>query len=235
MSEQDDDVSLETLLEMHRDAVAEDLHTTLIGRVESYDANAETADVVPMVRRALRCVDDSLSRVQMPTLRAVRVMPLRFGDFFIHARLVEGDFVLVVCMHRDHARFFQTGETSDPLDLRQHHLANAIAIPCGYPRSRKLPDSRKAAGELTIGHVAGAVIRIGADGVVKIEDATEVQAAGTAELSKFAQMDEHLSAIAADLDAIALAAGTTAVNYGATAKAALDVAQPIATEKLKGS
>lgn len=232
---ENDDVSLEQLLEMHRDAVAEDLHTQIIGRVESYDHVEETADVVPMVRRALRAVDGSLVRREMPVLRAVRVMPMRFGNFFIYARLKPGDFVTLHCLERDHARFFQTGDVSDPLDLRMHHLAHAVATPYGYPGTRKLATLLKPDETLVIGHISGPLLKIESGGVVKIENATEIQAAGVEELAKYSPLDAHLAAISADLEAIAIAAGTAATNYGAAGKTALDISEPIATEKVKGS
>lgn len=55
---------------------------------------------------------------------------------------------------------------------------------------------------------------------------------GSSPATKASNLEQHLSAISADLIAIASAAGTTATNYGTAAKEALDAAAPIAATKV---
>jgi hypothetical protein len=136
-----DDVSLEDALERLLDAREEELHTALPGRIESYDAAAQVADVTPLIRRAVPRADGGTLAEPMPTIRAVPVVWPRAGDWFLHMPLAPGDTVLLVCCERDLARWRQTGELSDPVDRRAHHLAHAVAIPGVYPRTEPLNDT----------------------------------------------------------------------------------------------
>lgn len=219
-----DDWTVEGLLDAHREAWAEELHTALPGRVERYVAAEQVADVTPLVRRVLRRNDGTRVTEAMPTIRAVPIVWPRAGDWFVHMPLSAGDTVLLVCCERDLARWRTTGTLSDPVDTRAHHLAHAVAIPGVYPRTRQLSDTPTDA--LVIGRDGGSTVRVLQNG--------EVHAGGSFELTRAGNLDQHLTAIAADLTAIATAAGTTATNYGTPAKEALDVAAPIATTKTKG-
>jgi len=156
-----EDVSLEAHLAGVLDDMQEELHTALPGRVVRYDAEAQTADVEPMIRRALRGTDGTTVRETMPVIRAVPLCWPRAGGFFVHMPLAAGDFVLLVCCERDLARWRQAGEASDPIDRRHHHLAHAVAIPGVYPRTRQLTDTPSDA--LVIGREGGATIQIRTD------------------------------------------------------------------------
>lgn len=235
--DRDDDITLEMLLERHRDAMAEELHTAMPGRVESYDAESQTADVKPMIRRAIPRADGTIARDEMPVIRAVPVCHPRWGDFFVHAPLAAGDFVMLVVCERDLAQWRQTGALSDPLDTRAHHLAHAVAIPGLYPRPLNLSAKARPADALVIGRVSGESstrIVIQADGVVVVESSQirlgSIDASDA--LVSEPELQQHLSKISMDLEAIAIVAGTTATNYGTVAKEALDLAQPIATAKV---
>lgn len=222
-----EDLSLEGHLERFFGNRQEELHTALPGRVVRYDAGAQTADVDPMIRRALEATDGTTVRESMPTIRAVPVVHPRWGDWFVHAPLAAGDFVLLICCERDLARWRTTGERSDPIDRRHHHLAHAVAIPGLYPRTRQLSDTPTDA--MVIGREGGATVRIRDDG--------QVHVSGAEQLARFAQLGAHLNAIATGLDALMnlLSPGTPQPNYGVAAKAALDASQPIPTTNTRGS
>jgi hypothetical protein len=155
-----DDFSLETTLDLCRDRWAEEMHTALPGKIESYDASKQMADVTPLIRRALPREDGTLASEPMPTIRAVPVIWPRTGDFFVHLPLAAGDTVLLVCCERDFARWMQTGEASDPLDVRHHHLSHAVAIPGFFPRSNPVGSSNTPSDALVIGKDGGATIRV---------------------------------------------------------------------------
>jgi hypothetical protein len=157
--DRDDDLSREDLAELERRAFAEELHTALPGRVESYDAATQTADVRPMVRRALPNVEGTTTPEDMPIVRSVPVVWPRVGSWFLHMPLEAGDSVLLVCLERDAARWRQTGDVSDPIDHRQHHLAHAVAVPGLFPRAAAL--SGLPAGKLAIGKSGGLTMTIG--------------------------------------------------------------------------
>lgn len=230
-AEYDDELTLEELLAAFREAMQEELHTAGPGRVESYDADAQTVDVKPMVRRSVRRSDGTFAREEMPILRAVPVVWLRTGSWFVHMPIAAGDTVLIVALERDPARWRVTGEVSDPIDRRHHHLAHAVAIPGLFPRTRKLASGNVPSDALVLGHTSGAQIKVKNDGTIEL--------AGTSALTIAPNLAEHLTRIAAALDALmgiaSMAPGTPEPNYGSAAKALIDASHPIAAEKVKGA
>lgn len=92
---------------------------------------AQSASVTPHVRRAIARRSGGTARLQMPTIHAVAVAWPPAGDWFVHMPLSVGDTVLLVVCDRDPARWRVTGELSDPIDSRLHHLSHAVAIPGG--------------------------------------------------------------------------------------------------------
>jgi hypothetical protein len=165
-----DDFDLGALFEAHRDALQDALHTALPGRVESYDADAQTADVAPQIKRALSREDGTLVYETMPTIRAVPIVYPRWGSWFMHAPLTAGDTVLLVCCERDIAQWRQTGQLSPPLDVRHHHLAHAVALPGLFPRSRQLASLPTDA--LVIGRDGGSTIHVKQSGEVEVKGTT---------------------------------------------------------------
>jgi hypothetical protein len=175
MTERDDNLALEDVLELARDAWMNELHTSLPARVLSYDAATQTCSVRPMVRRPLPTVSDGLVHEALPDVHQVPVCWPRAGAWFVHMPLAAGDFVLVVCAERDFARWRQTGDVGDATDIRNHTLSHAIAIPGVYPRTRQLSDTPSDA--LVIGKDGGATVRIKANGDILIgTNATELVA-----------------------------------------------------------
>lgn len=184
-----DDIELAELLERFRNAMQEELHVALPGRVVAFDAAAQTVDVEPMVNRSLERSDGSRVQELLPTIRAVPVVFPGAGKWFVRFPLGAGDEVLVVCCERDLARWRQTGERSDPVDVRAHHLAHAVAIPGLRSRPQQLPTPSGAALEL--GEVGGSTIRIEDDGTIRLGGPAAV-----ATVSAAAKVDAILNAIA---------------------------------------
>ncbi|MEM9407166.1 MAG: Gp138 family membrane-puncturing spike protein [Acidobacteriota bacterium] len=160
------DVSLGDVLEVHSDNLQEELHTAIPARVESYNASDQTCDAQPVVRRAVPAADGSIVRTPFPIIRAVPVAWPRAGSWYLHMPLEAGDTVLLVFAERDFAKWRQTGEEADPLDVRLNHMSHAIAIPGLYPRTRELGDTPSDA--LVIGRDGGPTVRITAAGEVLI-------------------------------------------------------------------
>lgn len=150
--------SLEELLAATREADLEELSVAMPGRVESYDAEAQVADVTPLVRRVISRDDGRIVTQQLATVRAVPVCWPRAGSWYLHMPLTAGDSVLLVCCDRDPSRWRSSGLVSDPPDRRTHHLAHAVAIPGVYPRTRELADT--PTDELVLGYDGGATVRI---------------------------------------------------------------------------
>lgn len=184
MTEETDDgtPTIGAVLDAWRDALQDELHTALPGRIERYNATEQTADIVPLIKRALGRDDGTIGYEVMPTVRAVPVIWPRSGSWFLHMPLAAGDSVLLVCCERDLARWRQTGDVSPPLDVRHHHLAHAVAIPGLFPRGREIsaantPSSGETAA-LVLGNDAGATIRVKSGGEVEIAAETVKLGAG---------------------------------------------------------
>ncbi len=219
-------VALEDVLERFLDAREDELSVAMPGEVVRYDAEAQTADVRPLIHRALPRADAAPVREPLPIVRAVPVCWPRAGRWYVHMPLAAGDTVLLVCCDRDPSRWRRTGQPSDPIDTRTHHLAHAVAIPGVYPRTGELGDT--PADALVIGRDGGATVRIREDG--------QVHVAGSEELALAGNLDTHLGKIAKSLDEIRTAlSGVIDPNYGVAAKAALDASDPIPTTNTRGS
>lgn len=193
MSERDDDLSLEDLFERFRVSMAEEIHTAVPGRVESYDAAAQVADVTPLVRRSVPRADGTRASEAMPTVRAVPIIWPRAGSWFVHMPLSAGDTVLLVMCERDPARWRVTGELSDPIDRRSHHLAHAVAIPGVYPRTKPLSGRATPDDAMVLGYDGDStgIIRIYADGTI------DLGSSATALVALSTLVDARISAIVA--------------------------------------
>jgi hypothetical protein len=101
------------------------------GRVESYDAATQRADITPMVRRTLYTAEGEPVPEDLPMLRSVRVIHPGGEDWALHIPLKRGDTVALLGMTLDPTAWQSTGQVSAPRDVRTHHLAHAVAL-AGY-------------------------------------------------------------------------------------------------------
>lgn len=195
---QRDDWTLGELLDAWGDSQSNELGVAGPGRVESYDAVHQIADVTPVVRRTLLTEEGEPVYEDLPTIRAVRVLWPRAGNWCLTAPLEAGHFVTLLICDRDISRFLQTGQISNAPDRRMHHLQNAVCMPVGpYPRSAELQavatdalelgnDSSGVKIRITAGgevHVVGDTVRLGSAGA---SDAVALSSLVDGELTKIA-------------------------------------------------
>lgn len=137
-----------TLAEIMRRAIDSrmlDVHVALPGRVESYDPSKQTCEVLPMVRRAIADTEGNTQHEDLPKLPNVPVLFPRSAAFSATWPLAKGDFVLVVFCSSAIGQWRETGEVSNPVDLRRHDLSHAIAIPGIAPKGSTIPTASDAA------------------------------------------------------------------------------------------
>ncbi len=158
-------MTLEELLELVLDQRQRELHTAMPGRVESYDADTQTCDVLPQLKIQRPDGEGGYKTCDLPVLPHVPVCFPRGGGFFLSFPLQKGDFVLVVFSERAIGNWRQKGEASNPGDLRMHSLAGAVAIPGVFPNSGALDDADGTNLVLGKDGTAGAQIKITASGV----------------------------------------------------------------------
>jgi hypothetical protein len=120
------------------DARMHDLHTCLPGRIVSYDAAKQVADVKPMVKRAIPDTAGKVVHEAYPVLPNVPVVWQRSGGFMLHFPLAAGDSVLLVFSEAATAQWRESGSLSEAGDITRHGLSYAFAIPGIAPNAQAL-------------------------------------------------------------------------------------------------
>lgn len=169
------------------------------GRVEKYDAAKQFAKVKPLLQALQRNADGSTTSVSLPVVNNVPVLFPQGGGLQLRLPVAKGDIVLLVFCDRSLDKWKSKGGEVDPVDLRQHHLSDAVAI-------AGLPDPASSA--------PSAAIEIKSDGSVMV---------GSGASHPFIFGDDFSAAGGAFdtlMQAVATAVGTSGSPAGATAAAA---------------
>ncbi len=139
------------------------IFVSMPGKVEKYDAAAQTVDVQPQFLRAVP-QDDPDEPFVYEKLPIVPSVPLGWpsalgGTLSITMPMAKGDPVTLIFCDFDPGQFIEKNEPSTPGDLRSHGLANAWAYPGGIrPNAGKVP-----AGAVDTTHsVLGGKVKLGA-------------------------------------------------------------------------
>lgn len=219
-----------TLAEVMRTALESDrgeVHTCLPGRVEKYDVATQTADIRPMVKRAV-ADGDEVTYESLPVIPEVPVSFPRGGGFFISFPIAVGDSVLLVFSEASIAEWRTTGQESEPADLRKHSWY-PFAIPCIAPDADALDDA--SATKLVIGK-DGAVSQILVDGSsVQIGKGSGVAAAmGPALDAMHTAVKTFSAAVKLGVAATDPGSTVTLVNLIRTAAIVLDTSLAAITE-----
>lgn len=149
------------------DRLAE-VHVMLPGRIDSYDASLQKADVEPLIRRLQSTVDGEINE-ELPVIPGVPVVFPRAGGFKLTMPVEAGDRCMLVFCERS-IDVYQTGDTrrgddtslikqTDPGTFEMHNLSDPVAIMGWYNDVEALspaPDS----DDMVIGKHGGAVIHI---------------------------------------------------------------------------
>lgn len=123
-------------IEHHLDQV----HGPFLARVQAYDRERGTVDVVPLVRHAVRDADGGYTHEDLPVIPCCPVAWPRAGGHFVAFALQPGDLVVCLTMTNAYGHWWAgDGSVQDPGDLRRHHIANSIALPLSvHPRQGAL-------------------------------------------------------------------------------------------------
>jgi hypothetical protein len=196
-------------------------HVAYPGRVQSYDATTQTADIVPLIRQQVPQPDGSYALEELPVMPSVPVVWPRVGAWFLAMALVPGDTVQLLCNTSAIGHWRTgTGDVTDPGDLRRQHLAHAVALPGLYTRGKALAHAPSGDTGLVLGSdTSGARVAFLANGTLRVTqgDATvlEVDTAGVVHLGGAAGELVALSnLVAAQLTALKTAINGAAVVPG---------------------
>ena len=153
-----------SLAEAREEQAALRTHVAYPGRVQSYNASTQTADVVPLIRQQVPQPDGSYALEELPVVPSVPVVWPRVGGWFVAMALVPGDTVQLV-VNTSAIGHWRAGDGSvtDPGDLRRQHLSHAVAIPGLYVRQKALQRAPRATGEHGVLQATDAALVIGSD------------------------------------------------------------------------
>lgn len=146
-----------------------ELHVAVPGRVQSYDAAAQTVVVEPQTKKVSRDADDTRIVDTLPVLPAIPVSWPRGGGYFLSMPLEAGDGGLIVFTDTDIGAWRDSGQVADPGDERRHGLGGAVFVPGLEPVARALTGA--GTGHLVVGkeggpaiHIDGFTVQLGAAG-----------------------------------------------------------------------
>lgn len=140
-----------------------EIHTCMLGKIQSFDGQKMVADVIPLAKRKL--ADGRIEN--MPLISQAPVMFLYANGFFVRPPLKPGDLVVVVFAERELDAVLLSGSSQAPSSNRHHGLEDAIILGGWLPFSGNLPVA--GTDDLVIGHDSGKVtITIKPDGIVEI-------------------------------------------------------------------
>lgn len=122
-----------------------DVHVALPARVESYDPATLTVEVLPMVRRAILDTENKIAHEDIPKIPNVPVLFPNSTAFSATWPLQKGDFVLLVFNEAAIGQWRETGDISNPGDIRRHDLSYPVAIPGIKPKTGTTPTAPDAA------------------------------------------------------------------------------------------
>jgi hypothetical protein len=179
-----------------------ELHTAIPGKVVSYDASTQTAEVTPVVQRAEPREDGGNTLTPLPSIPNVPVQWPRGGGYALHFPLKAGDHVLLVFSEAAIGHWRASGELAPPGDLRRHSLGYPVAIPGIAPESTPIDGASSSEARLILG--PGGAIAVG-------------DAAGVAAAQAVMVVDAFLIALAAGSTAAAGAAVTVGPGGAAAA------------------
>jgi len=124
------------------DQVMGNLHTSLPGRIESYDPGKQLAKVKPLLKRKYASEADAIS---LPIISNVPVIFPRASNAFLKLPVQSGDYVQLIFNERSLERWIDLGGEVDPQDPSKFDLNGAVAIVGLYPKTEPLESNGETA------------------------------------------------------------------------------------------
>lgn len=223
---------IETVLREVLDARAADIHTALPGKVVSYDASKQVADIQPLVKDVYHAESGALLTRSFPVLPSVPVAFLRGGGYFLSVPLAAGDTGMLVFSELPIDRWRSTGQESHPVDARRHGVGNAVFYPGVRPRAQALTEAG-VSDHMVLGKEGGCQVHVKPN-EVNLDGGPSATAVAIAQLvqAEFAALKTALLAAFTAVGVGAAANGTTAaanLSAGYTPSTALGAQKVKAT------
>lgn len=168
--------TLAEVLAAAMDSRLADVHTSVPGKIKSYDAATQKAEVEITVNRVELNSQGAAVYEEYPVLPNVPVAWPRGGGYSMQFPLDVGDHVLLVFGESDSSRWRTSGEVGNPGEVQRHTLSYAYAIPCIAPDDDTLPDGSAEAlvtvpsgGHLSVRTDGGTADWVPLDGLLQDE------------------------------------------------------------------
>jgi hypothetical protein len=154
-------VSIEDVLAQAIESALLDVHTSIPGRIKSYDSETQRADVEIVIKRAQESASGPVVEEDYPVIPNVPIAWPKGGGYGITFPLNDGDHVWLIFSESAIGRWRTTGEVRGPGDLARHDLSYPIAIPCDAADANPLPAS---ASKMKVTVASGGGVDISEDG-----------------------------------------------------------------------
>ena len=125
-------------------AALKDLHTSLPGIVQSYDAGKQTVSVQPAIKR----IFSEKGETPLPLCVDVPVCFPGGGDFYLTFPVKKGDDCILVFSERCIDAWYSNGGVQPPAEYRTHDFSDAFAIVGVNSQPRKLSNVQTDGAEL---------------------------------------------------------------------------------------
>lgn len=166
-------------------------HVSLPAEVVAVDLAKNLVDVQPRLRKPIATASGELGGEALPLIRNVPIEFPGAGGFRFTFPVAVGDPCLLVFADYSLEAWKGEGAEVDPMDVRAHHLADAVALFGVRPVSRAVTAPADAA---TIGHEEGLQIAMKKGGI-ELGGADQAVALGDAIASYLASLKTWLDAL----------------------------------------
>ena len=132
-----------TLAEVIRRAVEArlaELRVSLPGTIDAFDPKTQLASVRPDLKDLRYDEEDNEVVEALPVIVDVPVQFPRAGGFSLTVPVKKGDPCLLVFSDRSLDKWLDSGGQVDPVDVRRHHLSDAVAILGVSSKATPIPD-----------------------------------------------------------------------------------------------
>jgi hypothetical protein len=140
------------IVQLLQSYIAGNVHTSMPGKVESYDRLTRRGSIKPMLK--MKSADGS--EIELPVLPDVPFAVYGTANASVVLPSSEGDFVLLVFSERFIGKFMQTGKPSSTPYENMYSLGDAIAFPGIFPSSSSIPAT--GSSDITIVNNGGKVV-----------------------------------------------------------------------------
>jgi hypothetical protein len=189
------------------DAGAKDIHVSIPGSVESWDADTQKVSVKPLIRRGFTNEEGERDTESLPVITEVPVLFPGSGAISITWPVAIGSTGLIVFSEASIDKWLSRGGEVDPNDDRHHTLSDAIFIPGLRPFSDPVE---------------------GVHSTAMVIQAPLIHAGGTESLALKSDVDELRTRFNAHI-------GLSAGGFGHTLTASVPAGTMVGTSVLKGS